>query len=127
MGDRLEADAIVARPTQVRAWLVAIAANEARQAIRRRRRERVADISGELDASGGTDPAETLDVLDLKRALLALTPEDRILLAMRYVAGLNSYEIADQLRMSASGVRSRLARVIERLRIDLDPSAETDR
>jgi RNA polymerase sigma-70 factor (ECF subfamily) len=114
-------------PSQVRAWLIAIAANEARQAIRRQRRERVADISGELDATGGTDPGEDLDVLDLKRALLALTPEDRSLLAMRYAAGLDSYEVADQLGMSASGVRSRLARVIERLRIDLDAAPEGDR
>ena len=35
-------------PSQVRAWLVAIAANEARQAVRRRRRERVVDISDDI-------------------------------------------------------------------------------
>jgi RNA polymerase sigma-70 factor (ECF subfamily) len=113
-------------PSQVGAWLVTIAANEARQATRRQRRRPVTDISVELDA-GGADPAESLDVMDLRRALMGLTAEDRTLLALRYAAGLDSYEIADQLRMSASGVRSRLARVIERLRIDLDATTENDR
>jgi RNA polymerase sigma-70 factor (ECF subfamily) len=114
-------------PSQIRAWLVAIAVNEARQAIRRRRRERVTDISVEVGAAGGIDPEASLDVLDLKRALRALTPDDRGLLAMRFAAGLDSYEIADQLGISASGARSRLARVLARLRIELDVKAETDR
>jgi RNA polymerase sigma-70 factor (ECF subfamily) len=114
-------------PSQVGAWLVAIAANEARQAVRRSRRARVVDISNEIDPSGGTDPSESLDIVDLRRALLALRPDDRVLLAMRYAAGLDSYEIADQLHMSASGVRSRLARVLDRLRVDLEAPGETDR
>jgi len=114
-------------PSQVGAWLVAIAANEARQTTRRQRRRPVTDISGDLDVAGGTDPGESLDLLDLRRALLELKTEDRLLLALRFAAGLDSYEIADQLRMSASGVRSRLARVIDRLRIDLDATTETDR
>jgi RNA polymerase sigma-70 factor (ECF subfamily) len=114
-------------PSQVGAWLVAIAANEARQAVRRRRRERVMDISDEIDPSGGTDPGESLEIVDLERALLALKPEDRVLLAMRYAAGLDSSEIADQLHMSASGVRSRLARVLDRLRVDLEAPGESDR
>src|SRR3712207_6562688 len=42
---------------QVRAWLVAIAANEARQAARRRRSRPVVDLSERLDAAPGADPA----------------------------------------------------------------------
>lgn len=115
-------------PSQVRAWLVAIAANEARQAVRRRSRVvSIVDISESIDREGVSDPVDSLDVVDLGLALRSLKPEERSLLAMRYVAGLDSNEIARQFRISASGVRSRLARLLERLRVDLAIPAETDR
>jgi RNA polymerase sigma-70 factor (ECF subfamily) len=106
-------------PNQVRAWLVAISANEARQTMRRQRRVTIVDISEALDRSGGGDPADGIGVLDLERVLRGLGPDDRVLLALRFVAGLDSNEIATHLRLSASGVRSRLARLITRLRADL--------
>jgi RNA polymerase sigma-70 factor (ECF subfamily) len=107
-------------PARVRAWLVAISANEARAALRRGRRRPVVDISVSLDRHGDGDPADGIGLVDLERALRRLRPEDRSLIALRYVAGLDSSEIAAQLGVSASGVRSRLARLIERLRTDLD-------
>ena len=106
--------------TQVRAWLVAIAANEARQGLRKGGRRVVVDISETLDAAPGADPADRIGTVDLARALAGLKPDDRALLALRFVAGLDSTEIAAQLGMSASGVRSRLSRLIERLRGELD-------
>jgi RNA polymerase sigma-70 factor, ECF subfamily len=114
-------------PSRIRAWLVAIAANEARQAIRRRRRDRVTDVSVDVAALADGDPADALDVLDLGRVLRGLRPDDRALLAMRFAAGLDSNEIARELGMSASGVRSRLARLIDRLRADLALGREVDR
>jgi RNA polymerase sigma-70 factor (ECF subfamily) len=113
-------------PQHVRAWLVAIAANESRQAVRRRRRESVVDISEDLAPAGG-DPIESLTVVDLRLALRSLRPEERSLLAMRYVAGLDSTEIGQHIGMSASGVRSRLARILEHLRMDLGVTTETER
>jgi RNA polymerase sigma-70 factor (ECF subfamily) len=112
-------------PAQVRPWLVAIAANEARQAVRRRRRERVVDISGDVARAEGFDMESTDDVVDLDRALRGLTADERSLLAMRYAVGLESAEIARQLGISASGVRSRLARLLDRLRDDLALEPET--
>jgi RNA polymerase sigma-70 factor (ECF subfamily) len=106
-------------PGQVRAWLVAIAANEARQMMRRQRRVTIVDISEALDRAGGSDPADLIGVLDLERVLRKLGPDDRVLLALRFVAGLDSTEIAAQQGLSASGVRSRLARLLGRLRTDL--------
>lgn len=106
--------------TQVRAWLVAIAANEARQHVRKRGRVTVVDISESLDAAADADPADRIGTVDLGRALAGLEPDDRTLLALRFVAGLGSTEIAAQLGISASGVRSRLSRLIERLRTELD-------
>ena len=105
---------------QVRPWLVAIAANEARQAVRRGRRRVVIDLSTVEDHDIGGDPADTIALLDLQRVMRGLRPDERSLLALRYVAGLDSTEIARYTGMSASGVRSRLSRLIERLRTDLD-------
>jgi RNA polymerase sigma-70 factor (ECF subfamily) len=105
---------------QVRAWLVAIAANEARQQLRKPGGRTIVDISEVLDAAPGADPADQIGVLDLARVLARLKPEDRALLALRFAAGLNATEIAAQLHLSPSGVRSRLARLIERLRTELD-------
>jgi RNA polymerase sigma-70 factor (ECF subfamily) len=107
-------------PSQIRAWLVAIAANEARQALRRQRGRSVVDVSTVIDARADADPAERIGTVDLDRALRRLKPDDRTLLALRFVAGLDSVEIAAQLGLSPSGVRSRLSRLIERLRTELD-------
>ena len=107
-------------PSHVRAWLVAIAANEARQSLRRRRRRPIVDLSATLDRRGDGDPADAIHLVDLERALRRLDPDERALIALRYVAGLDSTEIATQLGGSASGIRSRLARLLERLRTDLD-------
>ena len=107
---------------RLRAWLVAIAANEARQLIRRRRRRGVVEITmhafdDERDAPRGGDPA--LDYVDLMTALARLTLDDRQIVAMRYALGMTSFEIAAATGRSAAGVRSRLARALDRLREDL--------
>jgi RNA polymerase sigma-70 factor (ECF subfamily) len=113
--------------SQVRAWLMAVTANEARQARRRQRRATVVDISDLLELPGDADPGDSIPVVDLKRAFARLSPDERALLALRYVADLDSNEIAVQLKLSASGVRSRLARLLERLRADLEPAREVRR
>jgi RNA polymerase sigma-70 factor, ECF subfamily len=105
---------------QVRPWLIAIAANEARQLVRARRRRPVVDISDTLQSQESGDPADAIGLVDLQRALAHLNPDDRRLLALRYIVGFDSTEIARHTGLSASGVRSRLARVIDRLRTDID-------
>ena len=106
-------------PDRIEPWLVAIAANEARQLTRRERRRTVVEITSMADP-GGDDPADRISLLDLRRALRELKPDDRSLIALRYLAGLDSGEIALALGMSASGVRTRLTRLLDRLRKDLD-------
>jgi RNA polymerase sigma-70 factor (ECF subfamily) len=107
-------------PDQVRSWLIAIAANESRQLIRRQRRRTVVELSTADPGRHEPDPGDRIEVVDLARALQHLSPDDRTLLALRFVAGMDSSEISAQLGMSASGVRSRLARLLERLRGELD-------
>jgi len=107
-------------PDQVRPWLITIAANEARHLVRARRRRPVVDISETMEPDERSDPAGVIGLVDLQRALADLKPDDRRLLALRFVAGLDSGEIARQTGLSASGVRSRLSRLIARLRTDID-------
>jgi RNA polymerase sigma-70 factor (ECF subfamily) len=101
-------------------WLVSVAANEAKRVLRKRRRrgevEVAIDVTGE---PGGFDPATGISSMDLNAALDRLDPDDRALLAMRYVAGLDSNELAIALGTSSSGTRKRLERLRRRLREEL--------
>ena len=107
-------------PERLRPWLIAIAVNEARQLGRRRRRGRVLEISVATDSiSMPTDPAARAGDIDLRNALARLKPEDRALIALRYVAGFDSTELARALGMSPSGTRARLSRLLARLRSEL--------
>src|SRR5262245_9256863 len=49
----------------VRPWLIAIAANEARQLVRRQRRRTIVDISTVPERVGGEDPADRIATVDL--------------------------------------------------------------
>jgi len=106
-------------PERLRPWLVSIAANEARQAVRRRRRHGVVELAVADGAVGTDDPAARVTDLDLANALARLDPDDRALLALRYVAGFDSTELALATGRSASGTRARLARLLDRLRTEL--------
>jgi RNA polymerase sigma-70 factor, ECF subfamily len=116
----------VREPGHLRSWLVAVAANEARHLVRRRRVGRVVEIL--VDPADAADPADPnaagmaaeIRRVDLVNALRRLTPDERSLIAMRYGAELDSSEIAPLLGITASGVRARLMRVMSRLRKELD-------
>jgi RNA polymerase sigma factor (sigma-70 family) len=104
-------------PERLRPWLVAIAANEARRLVRSPR-ARVVEIDLE-QRPAATDPAERWASIDLRNAVLGLRVEDRTILALRHVVGLDSTEISRIVGMSPSGVRSRLERILARLRTEL--------
>jgi RNA polymerase sigma-70 factor (ECF subfamily) len=107
------------QPERLRPWLVTIAANEARQAIRRHRRHGVVQIDVADVGSTADDPSVHVQLTDVGAALRRLSDEDRTLLALRHVAGFDATEIGRALGMSPSGVRSRLARAAARLRTEL--------
>ena len=65
------------------------------------------------------DPASHAGDIDLRNALARLKPEDRELIALRYVAGFDSTELARAMGLSPSGTRARLARLLGRLRSEL--------
>ncbi len=77
------------------------------------------ELSVPGDPAALADPAGHTADLDLANALARLDLDDRALLALRYVAGFNSTELARATGRSASGTRARLARLLERLRTEL--------
>ncbi len=104
---------------KLRSWLLSVAANEARQQLRRRRVGVVRELRSPSEPAS-TDPAVGIDRLDLDAALARLDPAERELLGLRYVLGMTSSEIGAHLRLSPEGVRSRLQRLLTRMRKDLD-------
>jgi RNA polymerase sigma-70 factor (ECF subfamily) len=108
-------------PERLRAWLVSIAVNEARQLVRSRARRAMVEITVDrLDEMTDDDSAgSAIRRIDLRRALERLEPDDRALLAMRYVAGFDATELAYATGRTASGTRARLARLLGRLEKEL--------
>lgn len=110
----------VHEPSHLRPWLMRVAANEAKQLLRKRRTRARFEVT--TDASqepGGRDPATGVTGLDLRQAMSRLDPDDRALLAMRFIAGFDSNELATATGISPSGTRSRIERLLKRLREDL--------
>lgn len=106
-------------PERLRPWLMAIAANEARQLVRRQRRDVITEITTADVGSSVADPDVHAALIDLRTALARLSPDERALLSLRYVAGLDAGEIGRTLGLSSSGVRSRLSRLVAHLRTEL--------
>ena len=110
----------VREPASLRPWLISVAVNEAKQLLRKRRRRAEIEVVMEATSkAGGVDPATGVAGIDLRAALDRLDPDDRALLAMRYVAGFDSNELAAALGISPSGIRNRLERLRTRLREEL--------
>jgi RNA polymerase sigma factor (sigma-70 family) len=107
--------------SRLRPWLVSIAVNEARQLLRSRARRALVEITvDELpDMAADDRTAGAIGAIDLRRALQKLEPDDRALLAMRYVAGFDATELAAATGLTPSGTRARLARLLGRLEREL--------
>lgn len=103
--------------SRARSWLLTIAANRARSALRRQRLVHWLPlgsprISGELSVEDVHSP-------DLVAALQRLAPRDRRILGLRYGLGETSAEIGRQVGLSDSGVRVRISRLLPALREEL--------
>jgi len=106
-------------PARLRPWLMSVVANEARAIVRHQRRHPVVELTIGTDGPGAGDPGDEIGQVDLSNALHRLGPDDRALVALRYLADLDSAEIGALTGRSASGVRTRLSRVLDHLRKEL--------
>ena len=105
----------------LRPWLVTVAANETKQLLRKRRRRANVEVAADVaPVTGGGDPASDVVDIDVRDAMARLNPDDRALLALRYVAGFDSNELGQVLGIKPGTVRQRLRRLLERLREELD-------
>jgi RNA polymerase sigma-70 factor (ECF subfamily) len=115
------------------AWLDRIVVNECRDRLRRRR------VAGGLFAPGPAD-TPSLDVADpgglsiderdsLRRAVTTLSPEQRIVVVLRYFLDLPLEAIADRAGVPLGTVKSRLHAAVEYLRAayQADARLEGDR
>lgn len=108
-----------------RPWLCRIVANEAKNRARSARR-REALVLRSSTASMRDEPpspeAVTLerdDAAALVRAMNALRPDDRLIVAYRWLLELSEAEMADALDVPVGTVKSRLSRAMTRLRTQL--------
>jgi RNA polymerase sigma-70 factor (ECF subfamily) len=101
----------------LRSWFLSIVANECRMAKRQRWWSvvRLAEPQN-LGASG--DPSQETSS-DLQRALLKLSPEERLPLVLHFYLDLPLDEVARTLGTSTSAAKSRIYRAARRLRSDL--------
>jgi RNA polymerase sigma factor (sigma-70 family) len=108
-------------PARLKPWLVSVAVNEARQILRARRRRALIEVPVPIgeEPRGGTDPGSLVGSIDLRNALARLGPDDRALLAMRYIAGFDATELGFATGRSPSGTRARLGRLLHRLEREL--------
>ncbi|MBV9898557.1 MAG: sigma-70 family RNA polymerase sigma factor [Chloroflexi bacterium] len=114
----------------LRPWLVRIAANEALNELRTRRRDADHTFGGEAAAieleqlTGGPDPAELIPRRERSAAIRAavdrLPEAQRMVVVLRYFADLSYADIADATQQTVSNVGVVLLRARERLRRELE-------
>lgn len=95
-------------------WLIRILINEC-YAIMRREKRLVSLDSLSMEGEGEV----TKDYSDLYEALTRLPEEDRLCVTLFYMEGYSIKEIASILKVSESGVKSRLYRARSKLRQEL--------
>jgi RNA polymerase sigma-70 factor, ECF subfamily len=106
------------------AWFARILVNGCRDRLRTRARRRIVDLGRELveaehpPVTDGSDAVAVRDLLD--RALEALTPDERVVIGLRYDTDLTVPAIAAMLAIPEGTVKSRLHHALGRLRAAIE-------
>ena len=104
----------------LRPCLLSVAAYEAKRVLRNQRRRAKVEVASDVAMEpADTEPVADVRTLDLRAAMARLDPDDRALLAMKYGAGFDSNELSLATGISPSGTRSRIERLLKRLREEL--------
>jgi RNA polymerase sigma-70 factor (ECF subfamily) len=98
--------------SSLRPWFLGIVANQCRSAYRNRWRSVVKADPLDTEAS----LVDVAAALDLRRALLRLGHDERLLLVLRYYLDMPFEEIAKTLGITTKAARTRVERAVHRLR-----------
>lgn len=98
--------------SRLRPWFLAIVANQCRAITSRRRWPMVLTDRSEAEVP----TADLAAGVDLRRALLRLGHDERLLLVLRYYVDMPYEEIAGVLGISAKAARTRVERALHRMR-----------
>ena len=101
----------------LRSWFLSIVANECRM-TRRQRWWSVVKQADPQPTGAGYEPSQEASS-DLQRALLKLSPKERLPLVLHFYLDLPLDEVARTLGLSPSAAKSRIYRAAKRLRSDL--------
>jgi RNA polymerase sigma-70 factor, ECF subfamily len=110
------------RGGSVAAWLFCIAHNCVVDALRQRRSQVSLEQAENEGAAFRTDFNRLEETQDLQSLLAVLSEEQRTLLSLKLVGGLNAAEIGAVVGKSAVAVRVELHRIIKRLRVHYQES-----
>jgi RNA polymerase sigma factor (sigma-70 family) len=107
-----------------RPWVCRIVANEAKNRARSARRRDALALRA-ASAPGGAAPSPEAVLLErddaeaLVRAMNRMKPDDRLVLAYRWLLEMSEAEMADALGVAPGTVKSRLSRAMTKLRSQL--------
>jgi RNA polymerase sigma factor (sigma-70 family) len=108
-------------PERFPAWSYAIVTHRCQDLVRRRMREPKGDPDADpLDPT----PADNAQRTDLRRAIVALPPDQRAAVALFYIEGFGVEEIAQALLTPAGTIKTRLFHARRALRAQLGASPE---
>ena len=113
----------------LRSWMLRVVANHAKNHVRGRvrrlrRDDREAGLAVRVDESAELAAERHMEQEALAAALARLGPNDRAVLACRFVTGLSEAETAEVLDLAVGTVKSRSSRALVRLHAALAPLAE---
>jgi RNA polymerase sigma-70 factor (ECF subfamily) len=107
-------------PSRFEQWFDRILVNNCRNRLQRAARWHATDISDEVAIATGDPFRQSHDRDLLGGAILALSPDHRIVVALRYYRDLTIDEIASRLGIPAGTVQSRLHYALQRLHAAID-------
>jgi RNA polymerase sigma-70 factor (ECF subfamily) len=107
-------------PSRFEPWFDRILVNTCRNRLQRSSRWQAKDISKEVVVATGDPYGQAHDRDVLGPALLTLSPDHRIVVALRYYQDLAVEEIATRLGIPAGTVQSRLHYALQRLHVAID-------
>jgi RNA polymerase sigma-70 factor (ECF subfamily) len=107
-------------PASFEHWFDRILVNTCRNRLRSRARRRATDISVELTLTSRDQTEHSIDRQILGDAVSSLSPDQRVVVALRYFLDLPIDEIAKRLLIPAGTVQSRLHYALKRLHAVLD-------